>query len=236
MKNYSEKTNHNLIAEEHYKIVLKILTSFPKGTKVLDVGSGEGILSEKLREAGLNVYACDIDRNAGRNGVVHFKFADLNKKIPFDNVFFDIAVCLEVIEHIRNPWLLIDEIYRVLKADGIVILSSPNTSNCVARIYHLATGKIVLFKDFTSDHINPISYWETQRIMRESGFRKCQLVDGVSVIKNVSMVTKLSNPILKVAYNLIFNFLDLCHELIKGRDRRSRILFKSFSYIVKAKK
>ena len=226
----------NLIAEEHYKIVIKILSSLPKGARVLDVGCGPGILSEKLNKFGLNVSACDIERKINKNDKILFKYADLNKKIPYNNNFFEAVVCLEVIEHLHSPWLLVEEIYRVLKKDGIVILSSPNISNCVARIYHLLTGKMWLFKTFTTDHINPMSYWEIERIFKESGFVKCHLIEGVNVVENVSIVTKLSNPASKAIYYLTFKSLDIIHDLVKKENRKSKILFKSFSYITKAQK
>ena len=84
----------NPIASEHYKVVINILSSLPKGAKVLDVGCGPGILSEKLNKIGLNVFACDIDKKVSKNNKILFKHADLNKKIPYIDNFFEAVVCL----------------------------------------------------------------------------------------------------------------------------------------------
>ncbi len=57
----------------------------------------------------------------------HFKKCNLDKeKIPFKNEFFDFVVAGEVIEHVKRPFELIEEISRVLKDGGILYLSTPN--------------------------------------------------------------------------------------------------------------
>lgn len=47
-------------------------------------------------------------------------------KIPFSNNHFDIIICTSVFEHCEFFWLLINEIFRVLKCDGIFYLNAPS--------------------------------------------------------------------------------------------------------------
>lgn len=56
------------------------------------------------------------------------------EKIPFKNNSFDIIVLTEIIEHLPNPGIALKEVKRVLKKDGIVIVSVPN-GELVRRIY-----------------------------------------------------------------------------------------------------
>jgi SAM-dependent methyltransferase len=45
--------------------------------------------------------------------------------LPFPNAVFDTVICTQVIEHVPRPWLVIHEVYRVLKKNGYLLLSAP---------------------------------------------------------------------------------------------------------------
>jgi len=45
--------------------------------------------------------------------------------IPFKDNVFDTVICTQVIEHVPRPWLVVHEIYRVLKEGGHLLLSTP---------------------------------------------------------------------------------------------------------------
>ena len=45
--------------------------------------------------------------------------------LPFKNLGFDSIISIDVLEHFENPEDVIKELYRVLKQDGYVILSTP---------------------------------------------------------------------------------------------------------------
>ena len=208
--------------------------------RLLDIGCASGEHTLYYLKKCNKVFGVDANKDLietanERYPQIKFRVANA-ESLPFAKNYFDVVVMNDVLEHVEDEKKSLDETHRVLKKDGIVILSSPNISNCVARIYHLLTGKMWLFKTFTTDHINPISYWEIERIFKESGFVKCHLIEGVNVVENVSIVTKLSNPASKAIYYLTFKSLDIIHDLVKKENRKSKILFKSFSYITKAQK
>lgn len=46
------------------------------------------------------------------------------EKLPFPDNHFDVVLCLEVLEHAEKPWMLAEEILRVVKKDGVVMVSS----------------------------------------------------------------------------------------------------------------
>lgn len=100
--------------------------------RVLDAGCGTGYGSNILAESGAaEVVGLDIDSavlEAARESahrLVSLEVGDV-RKLPFPDASFDLAVCFEVIEHVDEPETVLDELRRVLRADGILAVSSPN--------------------------------------------------------------------------------------------------------------
>ena len=105
--------------------------SFVKGKSVLDVGCGLGFFSERLRQRGAHVTACDIGpglvartrQRAGCTGVV----ADVLELVSvFGRERFDLVVSSECIEHTPNPTLAVNQMLAVLRPGGYLSLSTPN--------------------------------------------------------------------------------------------------------------
>lgn len=102
------------------------------GRTVLDAGCGVGWGSALLLEAGAaSVTGLDLselalesarERTAGRATLVR---GDLQAP-PFKDDSFDLVVCFEAIEHVEDPEQALDELRRVLRPDGILLISSPN--------------------------------------------------------------------------------------------------------------
>ena len=124
------KSNIDYFKFENFQsnIVIKSLKnagiSF-KGMKVLDLGSGTGGYSLNLLNQGACVVALDITQQYFQNVKgIRFVVADA-AKMPFASNSFDFVFCSSLIEHVRNPDLLIKEIKRILKKGGRCYLSFP---------------------------------------------------------------------------------------------------------------
>ena len=100
---------------------------------VLDVASGEGYGAALLAESAAMVVGIDISPDAvqhARNRYGHLanlEFVTAScDSLPLADASFDLAVSFETIEHIQTQQAFIAELARVLRPDGVLILSSPN--------------------------------------------------------------------------------------------------------------
>ncbi len=102
------------------------------GKRALDVGCGAGLASEPLARLGAAMTA--IDAAAESIAVARDHAAAMGLAIDYrhggvetlDEPPFDLIVSLEVIEHVTDPALFLHHIARLLKPDGLLILSTPN--------------------------------------------------------------------------------------------------------------
>ena len=100
-----------------------------EGKKYIDLGCKDGYLLDKAKDLGYQVHGVDISVNIvnelSKQGF-SMKKLDLNNHLSYPDNYFNIVTCLQVIEHLTNPEFLLTEIYRILKPNGIVILSTPD--------------------------------------------------------------------------------------------------------------
>jgi len=117
------------IAKQQLVISLIKKHSGNKKIKILDLGCGTGAMLAKLRTLG-TVFGADNSKLAlkfaHKRGLKNLYLCDFNKdSLPFADNSYDVILILDVIEHIKNPKLLLDEISRVLAPDGLLIVIVP---------------------------------------------------------------------------------------------------------------
>tara|TARA_B100000768_G_scaffold177738_1_gene192376 strand:- start:1209 stop:1901 length:693 start_codon:yes stop_codon:yes gene_type:complete len=106
-----------------------------KNKKVLDVGCGGGILSEALHDAGAIVTGIDAAGPGIEIAKIHanensksIKYMESTAEGLFESSEerFDVVVCLEVLEHVPDPKLLVKTCIDLLKPEGLLFLSTIN--------------------------------------------------------------------------------------------------------------
>ncbi|HSX07920.1 MAG TPA: class I SAM-dependent methyltransferase [Candidatus Saccharimonadales bacterium] len=103
-----------------------------RGKVVLDIASGSGYGSQLLAKTAKKVYGVDVDKGAVEYARQQFPAQNLEYKvgdgesIPLEDNSVDVVITFETIEHIKDYRKFIDEMKRVLKPDGIAIVSTPN--------------------------------------------------------------------------------------------------------------
>ena len=107
--------------------------------KILDVGCGVGQVVLKLKERGFSAYGIDVSEANIARATQHSPSCTLynGKKLPFENNFFDSVGSLNVLEHVEEPELFLQELVRVTKPQGKITVSSPNFLRVIGfRDYH----------------------------------------------------------------------------------------------------
>ena len=135
---YGSKDVYALIHQERHAQVLAWVDELglPSGSCVLDAGCGAGLTATALAQRGLRVHATDaapamVDlarRHAAETGVgdrVELGTADV-QKLPFEEGTFDLVVALGVIPWLPSPSEAVNEIARVTRPGGRVIVNFDN--------------------------------------------------------------------------------------------------------------
>ncbi len=116
------------------RIVTLLRDYKPKNAKVLDLGCGIGLTMSILAQEYKNCIGCDISKHSitatrsllAKSGLRRKVCLYDGQRLPFRTGTFDVVTSLEVIEHADNPKVMLSEIARVLKKDGILVITTAN--------------------------------------------------------------------------------------------------------------
>lgn len=119
----------------HY---LSLISPFKKGGRLLDVGCATGIFLEAAQKAGFDPFGIDPSSFA----ISHLppKFKDKVKKTTlskaaFPEKFFDVITMWDIIEHLSQPRQDLGRLFRFLKDDGLLVISTNDTDSFWAKLW-----------------------------------------------------------------------------------------------------
>ncbi|MFQ5628822.1 MAG: class I SAM-dependent methyltransferase [bacterium] len=122
--------------------------------KCLDVGSDNGVISFLLRKEGGNWSSADLDDTAVASitELVKDNVYQLDEhRTGFKDDEFDTVVIVDYLEHIHNDSGFIEEVYRILKPGGELLINVPHTTNSLLRKFRLTIGQT----DEKHGHLRP---------------------------------------------------------------------------------
>ncbi|MBN1913378.1 MAG: class I SAM-dependent methyltransferase [Candidatus Omnitrophica bacterium] len=160
------------------RIRARILARLSEGSRdILDLGCYNGRIAQFLKPAASSLIGTDLSfealKSAQRKGVVCIQ-ADASLAIPFKTGVFDCVVAAELIEHIFDLDTFMDEIKRVLKKGGSLVISTPNLASLGRRFYLLAGKNPLIEIESARDSVGHIRYFVKEtlfRLLRKHGFR-----------------------------------------------------------------
>jgi len=158
------------------------LDRLPAGSRVLDVGCGEGVLVE---EYGARLAIEGVDLNFSSDRVRQGSALDL----PFAAGIFDAVLCLDVLEHLARDEQprAVAEIRRVLTAGGRAMFSLPNLAHLQSRVHFLLFGRFIRTAA-ERKHPGDRPVHEYLQMLRATGF---VVLERRGVFPTVPVITRL---------------------------------------------
>jgi len=181
--------------QENYaqRVEMAALHMRREGDRVLDVGCGGGALSVLIKENFTEVYGVDILEDAcsiaAQKGVIS-QVVDLNAEaMPYNENFFDVVVCLDIIEHVLDPLRLLADCQRVLKYGGQFLLSTPNIRYFRHVINLIVHGRFPHTSGDTDivwggGHLYHFCCTDTVHLLKRAGFKRISLYINECQFKN----------------------------------------------------
>jgi len=157
-----------MVAKGTYERIEELL---PKGKlKCLDLGCQ----TYRFEYSEYEVHRCDL---VSRN-LPNFKMQDLNAlKWDYPENSFDVIRACDIIEHLENIWHFFRECSRILKSNGILVLSTPNPQSPASRKLFFQTGYFHWFSpsniyEFQQrNHITPVFLWQLEWATERAGLK-----------------------------------------------------------------
>jgi len=149
----------------HQPIVEKlgsVVRSSP-GPSVLNIGSGPFLELESLGKTDRKFTVCDIDERAidmarelHGDKLAGADVVDPDKPLPYDDDTFDLAVSMDVVEHVPDPLPWLREAMRVIRPGGILFLTTPNyASHSLKLIEGTVLEAIARVQGFSRNGLHP---------------------------------------------------------------------------------
>ena len=114
-----------------------LLSLVPDGSRVLDVGCSSGYLARPLTERGCAVVGIELDpaaAAAARDVCEDVLVGDVETmELPFRPSSFDVVLCGDLVEHLREPQRFLERARPLLCEGGRLVLTTPNVANWTIR-------------------------------------------------------------------------------------------------------
>jgi len=201
-----------------YRILIDILNKNvgSQKKKILDIGCGAGTLSFYLGNKNHDVLGIDISSKAIKECLNSKKGLNLNnvnfEQFDFPNNYpkekFDVVIFTEVIEHVEDDKKALGIIWKILKPNGLMILSTPSNKAPLHRI-----GLTKKF-DLKVGHVRRYSLSNITNIINESEFKIIKTYHKEGILRNFLFVNPIAGKSIRFIKFFISDLVTLIDNMM----------------------
>lgn len=185
-KFYTELYHTKLPSSDGYSEyrATKALKYIPKGSTILNIGCGHGYESKIFKQNGIDVIGIDVSKNIKVYADLYqikTIITDIQLGTDLSDKSFDIIYSGETIEHLVSPTLFFNEVCRLLKPNGTLILMLPNIAKIQNRINLLLFGRISCDIEECEGHLHEMTPHQIKYYLNKYKF-EIKIFTGVSGI------------------------------------------------------
>jgi ubiquinone/menaquinone biosynthesis C-methylase UbiE len=188
-----------------------LASMFVENKVVLDIASGEGYGSFLMSKVANKVIGVDIDKSAVEQAILKYKNNNLSflsgsaDKIPLDDHSVDVLISFETIEHHDKHEEMFQEIKRVLKPNGMLIMSSPDKKFYSDleknNPYHIKELYLEEFENLAN------TYFKNVKLYFQNCINGNSIIGDVTSFQNLKIVTGDYEHIKTRTLNALYNII-----------------------------
>jgi len=181
--------------------VLKLVPE--SAVKVLDVGCASGITGQILKSRGVKeVVGIELEPRVAEYAKLRLDnvlIGDVEMlEIPYPDGYFDLIMYNDILEHLVDPWKVLERHSRLLNPQGRIIMCVPNVQH-YSSIINLLRGRWDYRETglFAKSHLRYFCYKNIKDLVKALGFRICRvkrtyrLCQGTILLKDLAPVISL---------------------------------------------
>jgi 2-polyprenyl-3-methyl-5-hydroxy-6-metoxy-1,4-benzoquinol methylase len=211
--------------ERRFKVTTRFVRQATLGSarnpKILDVGCGEGHITNTIHKAFPEAEISGIDCSLGAVKYARREFPGIDFAVgsavdlPYVEQYFDVVLCNNIWEHVPDPLRMLASIKKVLRSGGHLIISTPSRyrmGNLIRALLGQPTTLISIH------HVTEYSVGQVVEQLRYGGF-EAQLIDGTPQRMQVANWRQF------VAFWVLMPLVSLYSKLVRSHNSLASTAF-----------
>jgi len=150
---------------------IKSVKKYTQGKRFIDIGCNAGFAVEAARSLGLDASGIDLDQTSIEFARQYYPLANFQamsiQELAKTGKTYDIIYCSEVIEHLPRVDDFVDSLYKILKQDGVILLTTPDIAH-----YSVAKKPIEWDAVRPPEHLLYFSKKSLGLLLKKHGFKR----------------------------------------------------------------